>query len=63
MKKDSVFLLKNFMKNASASSHGQHCHLHPGGMSPIDPLQANVGQAALGAMSEEQRARLEEYGG
>ncbi len=31
--------------------------------SPIDPLQMNVGQAALGAMSEEQIARLEEYWG
>lgn len=32
-------------------------------MSPIDPLQANVGQAALGSMSQEQKARLEEYWG
>lgn len=32
-------------------------------MSPIDPLQANVGQAALGAMSQEQIAKLEEYWG
>lgn len=32
-------------------------------MSPIDPLQANVGQAALGAMSEEQKAKLESYWG
>lgn len=31
--------------------------------SPIDPLQANVGQAALGAMSREQVAKLEEYWG
>lgn len=31
--------------------------------SPIDPLQANVGQAALGSMSQEQIARLEEYWG
>lgn len=31
--------------------------------SPIDPLQANVGQAALGAMSEEQVAQLREYWG
>ena len=27
-------------------------------MSPIDPLQANVGQAALGAMSQEQKDQL-----
>ena len=32
-------------------------------LSPIDPLQANVGQAALGAMSGEQRERLEAYWG
>lgn len=31
--------------------------------SPIDPLQANVGQAALGAMSPEQIAKLEAYWG
>lgn len=31
--------------------------------SPIDPLQANVGQAALGAMSPEQIEKLEEYWG
>ncbi|MCI8852591.1 MAG: ABC transporter permease [Lachnospiraceae bacterium] len=32
-------------------------------VSPIDPLQANVGQVALGSMSQEQIARLEEYWG
>lgn len=31
--------------------------------SPIDPLQANVGQAALGSLSSEQVAKLEEYWG
>lgn len=31
--------------------------------SPIDPLQANVGQAALGAMSEEQKEKLRSYWG
>lgn len=31
--------------------------------SPIDPLQANVGQAALGSMSAEQVAKLQEYWG
>lgn len=31
--------------------------------SPLDPLQTNVGQAALGAMSPEQIARLENYWG
>lgn len=31
--------------------------------SPIDPLQANVGQAALGTMSEEQIQKLESYWG
>ena len=32
-------------------------------LSPIDPLQANVGQAALGSMSMEQREKLEAYWG
>ena len=32
-------------------------------VSPADPLQANVGQAALGSMSQEQIAKLEEYWG
>lgn len=31
--------------------------------SPVDPLQANVGQAALGSMSQEQVEKLEEYWG
>ncbi|MCI6466272.1 MAG: ABC transporter permease [Faecalicatena sp.] len=31
--------------------------------SPIDPLQANVGQAALGSMSQEQIEKLNEYWG
>ena len=31
--------------------------------SPVDPLQANVGQAALGSMSPEQIQKLEEYWG
>lgn len=31
--------------------------------SPIDPLQANVGQAALGSMSQEQKEKLEQYWG
>lgn len=31
--------------------------------SPIDPLQANVGQSALGAMSAEQMTKLKEYWG
>lgn len=31
--------------------------------SPIDPLQANVGQSALGAMSEEQVEKLQQYWG
>lgn len=32
-------------------------------LSPVDPLQANVGQAALGAMSAQQREKLEAYWG
>lgn len=32
-------------------------------LSPLDPLQSNVGQAALGSMSREQVLKLEEYWG
>lgn len=32
-------------------------------LSPIDPLQANVGQAALGSMSEAQKEKLRSYWG
>lgn len=32
-------------------------------MSPVDPLQANVGQAGLGSMSQEQIEKLESYWG
>lgn len=32
-------------------------------MSPIDPLQENAGQAALGSMSEEQKEKLNDYWG
>ena len=32
-------------------------------ISPIDPLQANVGQTALGSMSEEQIEKLQSYWG
>lgn len=32
-------------------------------VSPIDPLQSNVGQTALGSMSHQQIAKLEEYWG
>lgn len=32
-------------------------------VSPVDPLQANVGQAALGSMSQEQIEKLESYWG
>lgn len=32
-------------------------------ISPVDPLKTNVGQAALGSMSEEQIKKLEEYWG
>ena len=32
-------------------------------VSPLDPLKTNVGQAALGSMSQEQIAQLEEYWG
>ena len=33
------------------------------GISPIDPVQANVGQTAYASMSDEQRAQLASYWG
>ncbi len=32
-------------------------------LSPVDPLQANIGQAALGSLSREQIEKLETYWG
>lgn len=63
MKRTSLFLLKNFMKMLLLLLAVSAVTFALVSLSPIDPLQANVGQAALGTMSEEQREKLEEYWG
>ena len=63
MKRTSLFLLKNFMKMLLLLLAVSAVTFALVSLSPIDPLQANVGQAALGTMSEEQRENLEEYWG
>jgi len=63
MKQHSIFIVKNIMRMLLlliGVSIGAFVLLS---ISPIDPLQANVGQAALGSMSQEQIAKLEEYWG
>ena len=63
MKKGAAFLVKKFIRaillvvGVSAVTFFLVSH------SPIDPLQANVGQTALGSMSEEQIVQLREYWG
>ena len=59
MKRTSLFLLKNFMKMLLLLLAVSAVTFALVSLSPIDPLQANVGQAALGTMSEEQREKLE----
>ena len=56
------FILKNFVKMVLLILQSVLQHL-PIQFLPVDPLQANVGLAALGSMSQEQIAKLEEYWG
>lgn len=57
------FLGKNFIRMAVLLFGVSAAAFFLVSMSPVDPLQTNVGQAALGSMSQEQIARLEEYWG
>lgn len=64
MKRSTVcFLGKNFIRMAVLLFGVSAAAFFLVSMSPVDPLQTNVGQAALGSMSQEQIARLEEYWG
>lgn len=64
MKKNTVsFLIKNFIRMLFLLFGVSLAAFFLISTSPIDPLQANVGQAALGSMSQEQRAKLEAYWG
>lgn len=57
------FILKNFVKMVLLIFAVSIAAFALMTVSPVDPLQANVGQAALGSMSQEQIAKLEEYWG
>lgn len=64
MKSSTVcFLGKNFIRMSVLLFGVSAAAFFLVSMSPVDPLQTNVGQAALGSMSQEQIARLEEYWG
>ena len=57
------FILKNFIKVLLLLFAVSVAAFALMTVSPIDPLKANVGQAALGSMSQEQIVKLEEYWG
>lgn len=63
MRDQLLFLLKNFIRMVLLLAAVSIVAFLLVSASPIDPLQANVGQAALGSMSAEQIAKLEEYWG
>lgn len=57
------FLGKNFIRMAVLLFGVSAAAFFLVSVSPVDPLQTNVGQAALGSMSQEQIARLRDYWG
>lgn len=63
MKEQSLFVLKNFIRMALLLFAVSVAAFFLVSVSPIDPLQANIGQAALGSMSAGQIAKLEAYWG
>lgn len=63
MKRNLLFLSKNLLKMALLLLCVSMVAFILVSVSPINPLQANVGQTALGSMSPEQIQKLEEYWG
>lgn len=63
MKKTVCFILQNLIKMLLLLLAVSAVTFALVSLSPVDPLQANVGQAALGTMSAAQREKLEEYWG
>ena len=57
------FIAKNFIRMAVLLALVSMAAFFLVEMSPLDPLQTNVGQAALGSMSSEQIQKLREYWG
>lgn len=62
-KKAGGYIVKNFIRMLIFLLAVSAASFFLLSLSPIDPLKSNVGQAALGTMSEEQIARLEAYWG
>ena len=58
-----IFILKNLIRMGLLLAAVSIATFALVAASPIDPLQANVGQAALGTMSEEQQEKLRSYWG
>ena len=58
-----IFILKNLIRMGLLLAAVSIATFALVAVSPIDPLQANVGQAALGTMSEEQQEKLRSYWG
>ncbi|WP_367566491.1 ABC transporter permease [Lacrimispora sp.] len=63
MTKELFFLLKNFIRMAVLLFLVSIAAFFLVSISPIDPLKVNVGQTALGSMSQEQIAKLSQYWG
>ena len=63
LKKNLLFAVKNFIRMILLLFAVSIVTFALVTVSPIDPLQANVGQAALGSMSEEQKEKLRSYWG
>ena len=63
MKKQVIFISKNFIRMLVLLIFVSIGAFALVSMTPLDPLQTNVGQAALGSMSPEQIERLRLYWG
>jgi len=63
VKEYSIFIFKNLIRMILLIFAVSAAAFILVSVSPIDPLQANVGQAALGAMSAEQVEKLQQYWG
>lgn len=59
----TLFLLKNLLRMLVLLISVSIVTFALVSLSPLDPLQANIGQAALGSLSAEQIAKLESYWG
>lgn len=63
MKVNGVWIMKNLIRIGVLLTLVSAAAFFLVSVSPLDPLKTNVGQAALGSMSPEQIAKLEEYWG